>query len=241
MNRINKCAIKHEELFKVKQTKDMKDPDFTLLLQEYLFGEVYHIGDLDNTTRELITCIILTTLQALPQLTGHLHALINTGMEVSHIKEAIYQCAPYLGFPRVLNALNTLNSVLESRELETLYEKNRIEENRVEYGNNILNHIGDTNIIKQYDLNHYQGIMENFYTNWCYTDTYNDTLTNDIREMIIIVIGITLNNNQLIKQHLKLFNHKEQIIPILIQCLPYVGFPSIINVLELLKEMNYGA
>lgn len=42
------------------------DKDFMDILQKYIFGEVFTIGDLDMKTRELLTVTSLTVMQTLP-------------------------------------------------------------------------------------------------------------------------------------------------------------------------------
>ncbi len=74
-------------------------------------------GSLTDQQRELITLVVLTTNQTLPQLRAHVGAALNAGLTPVEIKEAIYQCAPYLGFPRTLNALNQANDVFKERNI----------------------------------------------------------------------------------------------------------------------------
>ena len=61
-----------------------------------------YTGSLDNRMRELVTVTVLTTLGALPQLKAHVGASLNAGCTPVEIREAIYQCAPFIGFPKTL-------------------------------------------------------------------------------------------------------------------------------------------
>jgi 4-carboxymuconolactone decarboxylase len=82
-------------------------------LQRFIFGEVFYQGNLDDRMRELITLVVLATNQTLPQLKAHVLAALNVGLTPIEIKEAVYQCAPYIGFPKTLNAINEVNEVLK--------------------------------------------------------------------------------------------------------------------------------
>lgn len=117
MNRIERSQKKYEELFLNPQTLDLKDPEFMTQLQRLIFGEVFYVGDLTDRQRELITCSVLTVLQTLPQLKAHLNAALNVGVLPLELKESLYQCAPFIGYPRTLNAVNVLNEVLEDRHI----------------------------------------------------------------------------------------------------------------------------
>ena len=65
--------------------------------------------------RELVTITVLAAVQALPQLKAHLGACLHVGCTPVELREAVYQCAPFLGFPRTLNAIAVLNEVLTER------------------------------------------------------------------------------------------------------------------------------
>ena len=76
------------------------DKDFMDILQKYIFGEVFEVGNLDIKTRELLTVTTLACMQTLPQLKAHINGALNAGNTCIEIREAIYQCAPFIGFPK---------------------------------------------------------------------------------------------------------------------------------------------
>lgn len=88
------------------------------ILQRFIFGEVFYIGNLGDTTRELISITALVTNQTLPQLKVHTNAALNIGVTPIEIREVVYQTALFIGFPKVPNALDTINSVFKSRGIQ---------------------------------------------------------------------------------------------------------------------------
>jgi 4-carboxymuconolactone decarboxylase len=74
-------------------------------------------GNLDDKVRELITLVILTTQSIGPQLKAHVSAALNVGVTPVEIKEAVYQCAPYIGFPKTLNAIIEVNEVFKAKNI----------------------------------------------------------------------------------------------------------------------------
>ena len=93
------------------------------ILQRFIFGEVFYTGNLGDTTRELITITALVTNQTLPQLKVHTAAALNVGVKPIQIREVVYQLAPFIGYPKVLNALDTINSVFKSQGIKLPLEK----------------------------------------------------------------------------------------------------------------------
>lgn len=79
------------------------------------FGEIYSRSGLDAKHRQLVTLAALTAQGGCePQLRVHLHAALRVGLTEQEIMEALLQCWPYTGFPKVLNAVNTAKAVFES-------------------------------------------------------------------------------------------------------------------------------
>ena len=69
---------------------------------------------LTDVERELLTVTALAAMQTLPQLKAHVAAALRTGASPLQVRETIYQCAPYIGFPKTLNAIATANEVFEA-------------------------------------------------------------------------------------------------------------------------------
>ena len=63
----------------------------------------------------MITCVTLATMQTLPQLKAHAGAALNVGVSPVELREAMYLTAPFIGFPRMLNAVGTVNEVFRER------------------------------------------------------------------------------------------------------------------------------
>lgn len=81
-------------------------------LSEYCFGDFYTRKGLDLKTRELMTMVMLATLGGCEnQLRGHVGANITVGNSRELLIETITQCQPYIGFPRMLNAITIINEV----------------------------------------------------------------------------------------------------------------------------------
>src|SRR5690242_19189015 len=119
MNRTERSKQKYQELFQqIQSVSNSDDPELMTILQRFIFGEVFYTGDLSDTTRELITITALTTDQTLPQLKAHTNAALNIGVKPVEIREVVYQLAPFIGFPKVLNAMDTINSVFKSRGIQ---------------------------------------------------------------------------------------------------------------------------
>ena len=128
------------------------DPEFMRILQRFIFGEVCCTGSLDNRLRELVTVTVLTVNQTLPQLKAHVEACLNVGVPPLEIREAVYQCAPFIGFPKTLNAIAAMNHVFTQKGISLPLEKAETvtEETRLDKGKEIQHRLYGDEIARRY-------------------------------------------------------------------------------------------
>jgi 4-carboxymuconolactone decarboxylase len=96
-------------------------PDLGRYVVEFAYGEIYQRGVLDLRQRQLVTISALTALGGVePQLEVHINAGLNVGLNPREVVEAILHCIPYVGFPRVLNAIFVAKRVFQERGVSPL-------------------------------------------------------------------------------------------------------------------------
>ncbi|USB35096.1 carboxymuconolactone decarboxylase family protein [Paenibacillus sp. YPG26] len=83
-------------------------------ITDFAFGEIYSRSPLSASQRQLITLAALTAQGGCePQLRVHIHASLRVGLTRQEVIEALLQCYPYTGFPKVLNAVSTARQIFE--------------------------------------------------------------------------------------------------------------------------------
>lgn len=222
------------------------DPDFQDILNHFIFGEVFYQGNLDDKIRELITLVVLATNQTLPQLKAHVGAALNVGLTPVEIKEAVYQCAPYIGFPKTLNAINEVNEAFKARNISLPIESQKTvnEENRFNKGLSVQVEIfGDVIAKMQESAPSNQKHIQEYLSAFCFGDFYSrsglDLIT---RELLTLCIVSSLGGAEgQVKAHVQgnknVGNDKETLISAITHCLPYMGFPRTLNALACINEM----
>lgn len=109
--------IDGEQGEKVKQALADISPDLGKYIIGFAFGEIYQRPQLDVRQRELVTLAALAAQGGCEnQLRVHIHALLNVGLTRDEIVEVFIQCIPYLGFPKVLNAVFVAKEVFAAAE-----------------------------------------------------------------------------------------------------------------------------
>ena len=89
-------------------------------IQKYLsancFGDYITRTGIDLKTRELLTFSMLLSLGGCePQLKGHIQGNLNVGNDKATLLSVVTQILPYVGYPRTLNAIRSLNEVVPEK------------------------------------------------------------------------------------------------------------------------------
>lgn len=247
MNRIEKSQETYKQQFgDGVPAAYATDPDFQDILSRFIFGDVFHQGSLDDKMRELITLVVLTTNQTLPQLKAHVHAALNVGLTPIEIKEAVYQCAPYVGFPKTLNAMTEVNDVFKARNIALPLESQQQveEETRLDKGLAVqVDIFGDIITKNRENSPINQKHIQDYLSAFCFGDFYTrGGLDLKTRELLTLSIISALGGaDHQVKAHvqgnLNVGNDKEMMITAITHCLPYMGFPRTLNALSCINEI----
>lgn len=246
MNRTDVCKKNYRTLFGGEAlTGQGTDPEMMDIFQKFIFGEVFQTGDLTLKQREMITCITLATMQTLPQLKAHAGAALNVGVTPEELRETMYLTAPFIGFPKMLNAVGTVNEVLKERGINLPLEKQGVvtEETRHQTGKDIQDKLYPGGI---------SGVMagmpgdmgknvEQFLTDYFFGEIYSrSALDLKTRELLGYCVLATLEAESQLQSHyhgnINAGNTPETLTAAVIQCLPYIGFPAAIKALRIIKQ-----
>ena len=249
MDRVSLSAEKYEQLFGAPpDTEAGPDPELMAILRHVIFGEVFHIGQLDDRTRELITVVVLVTNQTLPQLRSHTAAALNVGVTPIEIREAVYQCAPFLGFPKTLNGVAVINEVFADRGISlplaaqaTVAEHERFERGRAIQHPLYGDAIRDNLAALPEDL---RGAVPRLLTEFCFGDFYTRSgLDIARRELLVLCLLAALGGADVqLRGHaagnLKAGNSVRLQTAAMIHCLPYIGFPRALNAIRAINQLS---
>jgi 4-carboxymuconolactone decarboxylase len=223
------------------------DPELMEILRGFIFGDVFDTGVLDDQARELITVTVLACLPALPQLRSHTQAALNVGVQPVEIREAVYQLAPFLGFPRTLNAVATINDVFRDHGIPlplpaqgAVTDAERYSRGLAEqaplYGNEIKDDLADL-------PEPFNEALPRFLTEFCFGDFYTrDGLTLAQRELLVLCALATMGDTSAqLGPHgracLQVGNSKAEVVAALVHCFPYIGFPRAVAAIRVVKRL----
>ena len=222
------------------------DPELVTMMQRAYRVDVAQIGNIDKKTREMVSCVALTTLGTTPQLVSHANKALDEGVTPIELREAIYLVAPFAGFPKVLNAMEVVNGIFRERgvSLPLPDQGTTTEETRHDKGWEIQNKLYSGGISRAMEgLPGEMGEqMARLLTDVCFGDIYTrNGLSLQMHELLTYVVLTVLQAPSQLHSHflgcLKAGNSPETVVAAVINCMPHIGFPATINTLRIIIEM----
>ena len=80
-------------------------------MKKYVYADIVRQAKLTLTERKLVEIVVLTTNQNHKFLARVIDGTLNLGVKAIEIREALYHVAPYIGFPKVFEALEVADEV----------------------------------------------------------------------------------------------------------------------------------
>ena len=191
---------------------------------------------------ELIRLVSLVTQQSGALLQEEVATALAQGLAPEEILEAIYQCAPYTGFPRTVDAVEIARSVFKAKNVKV--DENRATvtaQSRLEAGADAQGTLfGQT--FRDMAKNGKSGMptINYFLASNCFGDYYTRKgLDLNTRELLTMAILVNLGTEPQLKAHIGAnlkIRTAEYVEQAIYNCLPYCGYPRTLNALRLLKE-----
>ena len=217
------------------------DPDLIAMKERLVYGEIVERGTLNDHQRMLVTLVALAASRTLEEMKIQTEAALRVGLSPVEIKEALYQCAPYIGFPGTESALRLVNEAFVEKGIPLPVESQATvtEESRFRDGLTAQKAIFGDSIDKMHASapEGQKDIMVNCLSAFCFGDFYTRKgLDLKTRELLTFSIVSALGGCEAqVKAHVQgnanMGNTRQNLIDALAQMLPHIGFPRTLNAL----------
>ena len=243
-----KAKTKYNELLKrdASITKT-NDADLESIFNNFVYGEVYNHGTLEPKLRELVTLVSLTASQGTDMIKPHVETALNIGVSPIEIKEALYQCSPYVGFPRVFAALEKANEVFKEKNISLPIESQSTVTESTRFDKGLETQVsifGDAILAAHSNAAPNQKHIQNFLSANCFGDFYTRKgLDLKTRELLTFIMIISLGGAEPqatahANANIKMGNSKDMLLEAVTQCLPYIGYPRTLNAITIINNIN---
>lgn len=244
VTKMDRTVIAKDNIQKLLETAETKlastDPDFAAIRDRLVFGEIINHNSLTPKQQILVIIVALTTNQLHENLADAVSTALRLEATPLEIKEAMYQCAPYIGFPRAESALKILNGILADKGIAlplesqaTVNEETRLKDGLAAqmkiFGEERIGKMRDTAPAGQKEL------LANYLSAFCFGDFYTrKTLDLKMRELVTFSAIVSLGGcdsqaTAHANANIVVGNAKQHLIDALVTMLPINGFPRTLN------------
>ena len=221
-------------------------PELFAVMKKYIYGDLSQQIKLTDTERQLITLVVLTTNQNYKFLKRAVEGSLALNVKPIEIREALYHVAPYIGFPKVFEALDVANEVFEDKGIKLPLENQGTTTDADRFEKGLAFQVGayGERINQMRDATpDYQKHLQDNLSAFCFGDTYTrGTLNYKMREMLTMAVIGTLGTAEAqYKSHvigtLDAGATNEEVIGVITTMNPYIGFPRTLNALRIANEV----
>lgn len=169
------------------------------------------------------------------------------GLSPLEIRETIYQCAPFIGFPKTLNAIAAMNETFAASGISLPLENAETvsEDTRLEEGLAVQTPVYGDEIAKRYAWlpSEFAESVPRWLTELGFSDfATRKGLSGKTRELLTVVILAAMGGAETqVRSHvigaLKVGNTEEEIVCALCHAMPYMGVPRLFNALNCSKDI----
>ena len=158
----------------------------------------------------------------------------------------MYQIAPYIGFPKTVEAIENMNDVFKADHIRlplpeqgTVTEQNRLEQGLAVQKGIYGEYIDQMRATAPVD----QKVVQDDLSAVCFGDTYTrGTLNLKLRELLTLAVIATLGGAEPqlkghIQRNINVGNDRGTIWGAIIHCMPYIGFLRTLNALRCFNEV----
>ncbi|MBR5692789.1 MAG: carboxymuconolactone decarboxylase family protein [Fibrobacter sp.] len=220
-----------------------QDKELRAVMDNFIGSEVPEATPLvEKREAELIRLVSLTVQQSNALLQEEVGVALDKGLSPEEILEAIYQCAPYSGFPRAVDAVEIARGVFKAKNVKvdesraTVNAETRLQAGADAQGTLFTSAYAEAAKAGKQNM----PTIQYFLSSNCFGDYYTRKgLDLNTRELLTMAILVNLGTEPQLKAHISAnlkIRTAEYVEQAIYNCLPYCGYPRTLNALRLLKE-----
>ena len=223
------------------------DPELASIRDRLVFGEILNKSSLTPKLQIIAIIVALAANRLEDQLAGAIQSALKIGVEPIELRETLYQCAPYIGFPLTEDAVSILNGVLQKRGVRLpLPEQGTVDEDtRLRKGVDLQMKIFGAEHISAMRENapaDQKELLANYLSAFCFGDIYTRKILDiKTRELITFCAIVSLGGcdpqaTAHAAANISVGNEKRNLIDALVAMLPINGFPRTLNGLSCVNK-----
>lgn len=223
-----------------------QEPEISAVMQKFIYADVSGQVHFTQAQQELLKLAVLVSSNTTEDLETYIAGALQSGATAAEVRETIYQCTPYVGFPRVKEALEKMHEVFESKGIKVPLADNGTVNDSNRYDKGLAVQVGifgdaihKMNSSAPADQKH----INTYLSANCFGDYYTrQVLDLRQRELITFIAIASLGGCEpQLKAHaaanIAVGNTRQDLLDAVTVALPYIGYPRTLNALGCINEI----
>lgn len=223
-----------------------QEPEISAVMQKFIYADVSGHVHFTQAQQELLKLAVLVSSNTMEDLETYIAGALQSGATAAEVRETIYQCTPYVGFPRVKEALEKIHEVFESKGTKVPLANNGTVDDSNRYDKGLAVQVGifgdaiyKMNSSAPADQKH----INTYLSANCFGDYYTrQVLDLRQRELITFIVIASLGGCEpQLKAHaaanIAVGNTRQDLLDAVTVALPYIGYPRTLNALGCINEI----
>lgn len=223
-----------------------EEPEISAIMQKFIYADVSDQVHFTQAQQELLKLAVLVSSNTTEDLESYIAGALQSDATAAEVRETIYQCTPYVGFPRVKEALEKMHEVFESKGIKVPLADNGTVNDSNRYDNGLAVQVGifgdaiyKMNSSAPADQKH----INTYLSANCFGDYYTrQVLDLRQRELITFIAIASLGGCEpQLKAHaaanIAVGNTRQDLLDAVTVALPYIGYPRTLNALGCINEI----
>lgn len=222
------------------------EPEISAVMQKFIYADISGQVHFTQAQQELLKLAVLVSSNTTEDLETYIAGTLQSGATAAEVRETIYQCTPYVGFPRVKEALEKMHDVFESKGIKAPLANNGTVDDSNRYDKGLAVQVGifgdaiyKMNSSAPADQKH----INTYLSANCFGDYYTrQVLDLRQRELITFIAIASLGGCEpQLKAHaaanIAVGNTRQDLLDAVTVALPYIGYPRTLNALGCINEI----
>lgn len=223
-----------------------QEPEISAVMQKFIYADVSEQVHFTQVQQELLKLAVLVSSNITEDLETYIAGALQSGATAAEVRETIYQCTPYVGFPWVKEALEKMHEVFESKGIKVPLADNGTVDDSNRYDKGLAVQVGifgdaiyKMNSSAPADQKH----INTYLSANCFGDYYTrQVLDLRQRELITFIAIASLGGCEpQLKAHaaanIAVGNTRQDLLDAVTVALPYIGYPRTLNALGCINEI----
>ncbi len=222
------------------------EPEISAVMQKFIYADISGQVHFTQAQQELLKLAVLVSSNTTEDLETYIAGTLQSGATAAEVRETIYQCTPYVGFPRVKEALEKMHDVFESKGIKAPLANNGTVDDSNRYDKGLAVQVGIFGDAI-YKMNSSAPADQKYINTYLSANCFGDYYTRQVldlrqRELITFIAIASLGGCEpQLKAHaaanIAVGNTRQDLLDAVTVALPYIGYPRTLNALGCINEI----